>query len=129
MLPATIKVAPKSPSARAKASTTPAASPRRASGKSHRAEDRELVAAQQPRNVFESRIDRLERPACRQQEQWKRSDSRGDDRARPVKNERDSQRVLEPVPEHRSPPEKLEQVEPHHGGRQDERQNQNSRNQ
>ncbi len=71
MLPASISVAPNSPSARAKTATMPAASPRRASGRETRKKTARGPVAQRGRGQLVTRIDLLEGDACRANHQRK----------------------------------------------------------
>ena len=127
MLPATIKVAPKSPSARAKASTMPAASPRQASGSvteqntesSFRPSSRATsssagsTASNAPRAGSRNSGNAATAEATTAPDQWKTS---------VIPSVCSSQ-----CPSDRAPAQKLEQVETQHRRRQDERQDQDAR--
>jgi hypothetical protein len=123
MLPATISVAPNSPRARAKASSTPARMPRQASG----SVTRKNTAARRgraPRRLLELRVDVLERRPRRLADEREGDDRRGDHRALPGEDEVDAEAALEPAAEPAAPADHHQQVVAEHGRRQHHRQEQ-----
>ena len=96
ILPASISVAPNSPSARANASTVPATTPGPASGNRIRAENLPLGSAQCSRRLQQLRIHLLHGPQRRPVHQRKGNHSSRNDRGRPGKHHRHANVLKQP---------------------------------